>query len=160
TISVYLEVPFQPYDQNDSLSLLAYLRDLIFFATRRITDPTKFPPAGLEAADLARNFYQPFDLLSQDEEVHSTRLCIEVLRKWLAPVGYWKFNENAGSSASDSSGNNLNGTLQGGAGWGPGKSGSAVTFDGAAAYVQVGDKPQFRVTTALSISAWIYPTGP
>src|SRR5262249_18366953 len=37
---------------------------------------------------------------------------------------------------------------------------SAVTFDGATAYVQVGNKPQLRVTTALSISAWIYPTGP
>src|SRR5206468_285064 len=160
TVSVYLEAPFQPFDQNDSLSLLAYLGDLVFFATRRINDPTKNPPGNLEATDFARNFYQPFDRLAADEEVRQPRLCIEVLRKWLAPVGYWKFDENAGSTAADSSGNNLNGTLQGGAGWGAGKSGAAVTLNGTTAYVQVGDVPQLRVTTALSVAAWIRPTGP
>lgn len=45
-------------------------------------------------------------------------------------VGWWRFNENAGSLAGDSSGNNNVGTLVGGPIWTVGKEGSALQFNG------------------------------
>jgi hypothetical protein len=47
------------------------------------------------------------------------------------PIAWWKFDENAGTAASDSSGNAQTATLVNGATWGPARVGaSAVAFDG------------------------------
>jgi hypothetical protein len=166
TVTVYLGLEFTTADPNDSLSSIAYLRDLIDFATRRI----KTPAGGLRAPDLKSNFYQPFvDLLSKDEDVPQARIGIEVLRGYLPtdPVACWNFDEGTGPVAADSSPNGLNGTLQG-ATWTDasglfgrfyGKFGSALAFDGKS-YVQVGNQPKLRMSKAVSMAAWVYPKGP
>ena len=46
-------------------------------------------------------------------------------------VGYWSFDEGAGTVANDGSGNNNHGDVVGGAQWVAGKIGSALAFDGA-----------------------------
>jgi hypothetical protein len=74
-------------------------------------------------------------------------------------VGQWKFDENSGTTASDSSGNGNTGTLTSGAGWGVGQNGAAVNLDGLDDYVQVGAQSSLVMTSAVSLSAWIYPTG-
>ncbi|HKZ78764.1 MAG TPA: LamG-like jellyroll fold domain-containing protein, partial [Pyrinomonadaceae bacterium] len=74
--------------------------------------------------------------------------------------GYWKFDENTGTTAADASGSGNTGTLTSGAGWSTGQSGAAVNLDGVNDYVQVGAQSSLVLTTAASISAWIYPTGP
>ena len=46
-------------------------------------------------------------------------------------VGYWSFDEGAGTVANDGSGNNNHGDVMGGAQWVAGKMGGALAFDGA-----------------------------
>ncbi len=46
-------------------------------------------------------------------------------------AGYWKLDENTGTSAADSSTNANTGTLAGSPAWGAGQIGSAVDFDGS-----------------------------
>jgi Concanavalin A-like lectin/glucanases superfamily len=69
----------------------------------------------------------------------------------------YHFNESAGSSADDSSGNVNNGTVGGTADWQVGKFGNALQFDGAtsvtAASSTVIDPSQ------VTLEAWIYLTG-
>ena len=73
--------------------------------------------------------------------------------------GYWKFDENTGTTAADASGSGNGGTLSSGAGWGEGQNGAAVNLDGVNDYVQVGAQASLVMTSAASFSAWIYPTG-
>ena len=74
-------------------------------------------------------------------------------------VGYWKFDEGAGTAVADASGNGNAGTLQAGTAWGVGQSGGAVTLDGADDYVGCGSSSSLAVSGGLTVSAWVYPTG-
>ena len=76
------------------------------------------------------------------------------------PVSLWRANDNA----LDSVGGN-DGTLVGGASYGPGRIGQAFSFANpqssvANQFVGVADSASLRITNALTMSAWIYPTGP
>lgn len=51
-------------------------------------------------------------------------------------VGFWKFDENTGTTTADASGNGNTGTLTSGAGWGAGQIGTAVSLDGSNDYVR------------------------
>jgi len=53
-------------------------------------------------------------------------------------LGYWKFDEGAGDTASDSSGHDFDGTIYG-ASWVTGKYGKALSFDGTNDYVDLDD---------------------
>ncbi|MCL5094312.1 MAG: DUF2341 domain-containing protein [Patescibacteria group bacterium] len=86
-------------------------------------------------------------------------------------VGDWHFDEGAGATVNDSSGNGNNGTITiGVAGsqttvaqaWNngaPGKYGNALNFDGADDYVNGGTGPSLNITGPITISAWIYWKG-
>ncbi|HEX8148023.1 MAG TPA: LamG-like jellyroll fold domain-containing protein [Pyrinomonadaceae bacterium] len=75
-------------------------------------------------------------------------------------VGHWKFDEGADATVADASGNGNAGSLQSGAGWGAGQTGgAAVALDGADDYVRVGAQSSLAVSGALTLSAWVYPTG-
>src|SRR3989344_4309614 len=70
-------------------------------------------------------------------------------------VGYWKFDEGTGTTATDSAGSNT-GALTNGPSWVAGKVGSgALSFDGSNDVVTTGS--DFIGTSALTISVWIYP---
>src|SRR5262249_50115262 len=77
----------------------------------------------------------------------------------VAPVASWSFDEGNGMTATDASGNGHHGTLQNGVAWAVGQLGGALSFDGLDDYVQIGARPGLVMTTRLTISAWIYPTG-
>ena len=68
---------------------------------------------------------------------------------------HYKFDEGSGSTASDSSGNGNDGTINGAA-WTNGKSGKGLGFDG------VNDSVDFNtnlgITGELTVGAWVYPT--
>jgi len=70
-------------------------------------------------------------------------------------VAYWKFDEGSGTTAFDSSGNGLNGTLMGDTQWAAGKMGGALEFDGDGDYVDCGNNELFDITDELSVSAWV-----
>jgi hypothetical protein len=71
------------------------------------------------------------------------------------PVAEWKFDENTGTTANDTSGNNNTGTLTNSPTWSPGKLGSAVRFDGVDDYVSVTSIASIRNISAITLSAWI-----
>jgi hypothetical protein len=68
-------------------------------------------------------------------------------------AGYWRFDEDSGSIAYDSSGNGHNGTVTG-ATWVPGYINSALSFNGTTNYVVTPDIP---LSNAFSVSAWVNP---
>jgi hypothetical protein len=73
------------------------------------------------------------------------------------PIAWWKLDEGTGPTAADASGNGHTGTLQGGAVWAPGHSGSGISFDGMAALVDAGTSDALQLTGSLTITAWIFP---
>ena len=74
-------------------------------------------------------------------------------------VGLWKLDETSGTTASDSSGNGNDGTLNGGPKWVDGKFGGALDFDGTDDYVDCGNPSILNFGTGdFTISAWIKMT--
>ena len=74
-----------------------------------------------------------------------------------AIVGNWHLNENTGTTAYDSSGNNLDGTLKPSASepmWVTGKYGSALSFDGTNDYVEIADNASLNIIQG-TWEAWI-----
>src|SRR5262245_14064694 len=70
-------------------------------------------------------------------------------------VGYWSLNEGTGTAAMDSSGNGNTGTLINGLVWVSGKSGTALSLDGANDYVEVPHAQSINLSAALTVSVWI-----
>ncbi len=72
-------------------------------------------------------------------------------------VGWWKFDENDGSVAHDSSGNNHNGALHGNCVWqiAGGKLGGAIELDGDGDYVEIADENAFDLTNEATIACWV-----
>jgi hypothetical protein len=77
-------------------------------------------------------------------------------------VARWKFDESSGTTAADSSGNGLNGTLTNGPIWQPsgGYYDGALDFDGTNDYVAVSDPGtgsilDFGANSSITISAWV-----
>lgn len=91
------------------------------------------------------------------------------------PIAHWKLDECQGTTANDSSGNGLNGTINpGGSGntaagtcnsgtsthmWNDGNNGKyngSLGFDGTDDNVTISDNALFDFTTNMTISAWVY----
>jgi hypothetical protein len=71
-------------------------------------------------------------------------------------VSWWTGDEDA----TDLQGDN-DGTLKGTVSYAPGYVSSDFSFTGRpGAYVQVGNAASLKMTTAMTIECWIYPTGP
>ncbi len=73
------------------------------------------------------------------------------------PVGWWKLDENTGTSAADSSGSGNNGTLVNGPTWTAGRLGAALAFDGINDNVTIPHSPSLALAGAFSMSAWVNP---
>lgn len=76
----------------------------------------------------------------------------------LSPVAWWTFDEGAGVTLADSSGNGNNGVWHGtGSYWVPGRVGSyAGQFNGIDDYIEIPDSPSLRVNT-FAVALWIFP---
>jgi Concanavalin A-like lectin/glucanases superfamily len=72
-------------------------------------------------------------------------------------VAAYAFDEGAGDSVADGSGNGNVGTVTG-ATWAPGRYGNALRFDGTDDVVRVPPSSSLDVASALTLSAWIRPT--
>jgi glucose/arabinose dehydrogenase/PKD repeat protein/fibronectin type 3 domain-containing protein len=74
-------------------------------------------------------------------------------------VGAWGFNEGAGTSSADASGNNNQATLLNGVAWASGVHGSGLGFDGANDYLTMPGSSSLNVAgTALTLSMWLNPS--
>jgi hypothetical protein len=71
-------------------------------------------------------------------------------------VAHWEFDDGAGMTAVDSSGNGHDGTLLGDPQWVAGMIGSgALSFDGSDGLVDVGHDEALDMTEELTITAWV-----
>jgi hypothetical protein len=70
-------------------------------------------------------------------------------------VGYWNFDEGSGTTAYDSSGNGLDGTLNGDPQWVIGQVGGALEFDGDDS-VEIPHNPLLSITDEITITVWTY----
>jgi hypothetical protein len=75
------------------------------------------------------------------------------------PVGQWHLDEGSGTVAVDSSGYGDTGTVVGGAAWATGRFGSALSFNGTTALVEIPDGPQLEPASAVTVSAWVEHAG-
>ena len=79
------------------------------------------------------------------------------------PLGYWKLGETSGTTVFDSSVNNINATYTNGVVLGKdgGISNSINTsanFDGINDYITAGNNASFKMTSAMTLEAWINPS--
>jgi endoglucanase len=70
------------------------------------------------------------------------------------PRAQLKFDESAGTSAGDATGNGWNGTLQNGAAWSTGLSGNALSLNGSGAYATL-PAGVVNGVTDFTITAWV-----
>lgn len=73
------------------------------------------------------------------------------------PIGWWKLDENTGTTANDSSGFSRTGTVTN-ATWTTGKFNTSLSFDGSGDYVSLGSNAIVNQLTSYSISAWFKAT--
>ena len=73
-------------------------------------------------------------------------------------VGQWSLDEGSGTTVSDSSGNDIEGTFEGDPQWVAGKYGNALEFDGDD-WVNFGTPPELVITGDISITCWVNPVG-
>jgi formylglycine-generating enzyme required for sulfatase activity len=69
-------------------------------------------------------------------------------------VAHWNFDEASGDTVNDSSGNNHNGTIYGGATRIDGISGKALNFDGEDDYVDIAGTSNLHLLSGFTLSAW------
>jgi len=75
-------------------------------------------------------------------------------------VGHWKFDEGAGSTAYDSSGNGLDGTFTTGTPeWITGRYGGAIQFGGSAGYIDLGPDSAMDLTEEITVACWLKDDG-
>ncbi len=116
--------------------------------------------------DQYTGFDQTTDLLS--DGIHPTDSGeLKLAQKWFAALepffaipsnANWPLNENSGTTAFDQSTNMVNLTVNNGASWVPGQSGSALEFAGPASLQDASSTNATALQTpSITLSAWIYP---
>src|SRR6185295_965872 len=68
------------------------------------------------------------------------------------------FDEASGAAVIDGSGSGNAGTINGATRTNQGRFGGALVFNGSSSIVTVPDAPSLRLTSALTLEAWVYPT--
>jgi len=70
-------------------------------------------------------------------------------------VAAYSFNEGAGTTVTDSSGNGVSGTLQGASWTTAGKYGNALSFNGTNSFVDLGNPSALQLTESMTVEAWV-----
>ncbi|WP_308219145.1 PKD domain-containing protein [Methanoplanus endosymbiosus] len=77
-----------------------------------------------------------------------------------SPAGWWKFDEGSGGTATDSSGNDNDGSIKGTYSRVDGACGDGLYFDGTSTYVLVPNDDTLDAPDYLSYAAWLMPEPP
>src|SRR5207253_6948477 len=75
-------------------------------------------------------------------------------------VAAYGFEDGAGTTAADASGNGNTGTLSGPAWTSSGRFGGALSFDGVDDWVTVADADSLDLTSGMTLEAWVNPSTP
>jgi len=105
------------------------------------------------------NFYQG---LMDEVRIYSRPLCacdVQNLAGKDGLRGYWKADEGSGTTAADSSGNGITGTLRNGVSWAvPGQVGDALSFDGVNGTLDLGSNLNIlQNVPAATLVCWVKP---
>ena len=73
-------------------------------------------------------------------------------------VAAYGFNEASGVQVIDASGQGNTGTISSATRTASGRFGGALSFDGTSAWVTIADAPSLRLTTGMTVEAWVNPT--
>ena len=73
-------------------------------------------------------------------------------------VAAYGFNEGAGTTVADTSGNGNTGAISGATWTAAGRYGGALVFNGTSAVVTVANAASLQLTTGMTLEAWVYPT--
>jgi len=73
-------------------------------------------------------------------------------------IGWWRFDEGSGNTASDASGNGHHGTLLGDPQWVVGRIGGALEFNGADSMIDIPYSSEMTPTGGTTMAAWVFPT--
>ena len=74
-------------------------------------------------------------------------------------VGAWSFDAGTGTTAADATGKGHTGTISGATWSAAGQNGGALSFDGVNDWVTVADANDLDLSTGMTLSAWVNPTG-
>ena len=74
------------------------------------------------------------------------------------PIAAYAFNEGAGTTAGDASGNGRTGALTNATWTAAGKYGGALSFNGSSSRVTVADAAALHLSTAMTLEAWVKPS--
>lgn len=90
----------------------------------------------------------------------NTKPLVEALEDRFAPalVAAYSFNEGAGTSVADASGNGNAGAIASATWSTAGQYGNALSFNGTSARVNINDSASLHLTTAMTLEAWVKPT--
>ncbi|MEK7595865.1 MAG: DUF2341 domain-containing protein [Patescibacteria group bacterium] len=106
-------------------------------------------------------FYGPYDGIIDETRVYNRALSSVEMASLYAfapgPAGWWKMDENTGTTANDSSGNGYSGTLTDGPVYTTGKYGSAIGFDGSNDDIKANDVLD-NLAESLTVEVWVYRT--
>ena len=75
-----------------------------------------------------------------------------------ALVAAYSFNEGTGTSVTDASGTGNAGSVANATWAAAGKYGGALSFNGSSTLVTIPDAPSLRLTTAMTLEAWVNPS--
>lgn len=73
------------------------------------------------------------------------------------PVAAYAMNEGGGAAVGDASGSGNPGTATATSWSASGKYGQALSFNGSSSWVTVADAPELRLTTGMTLEAWVRP---
>ncbi len=73
------------------------------------------------------------------------------------PLAAYSFEDGAGTTLTDATGNGNTGTIRE-ATWTTGRNGKALQFDGVNDWVTIADVTALRLTSGMTVEAWINPT--
>jgi len=99
-----------------------------------------------------------FSGLIDDARVYNYALSPQQISAIYGNVATWKFDDNAGSTAVDSSPNGNNLTLFNFPAWTPGIDNSSLSFDGATQYGTANDNLSLNPTTAITLAGFVKAT--
>jgi hypothetical protein len=108
--------------------------------------------ASARSSVVRRPFWRPI--------LKNKKLLVEALEDRFAPalVAAYSFNEGAGTSVADASGNGNAGAIAGATWTTAGQYGNALSFNGSSARVDINDSASLHLTTAMTLEAWVKPS--